>query len=199
MIIHIYVEGGSAGIHKTYCRRAFKSFIGQVIPEGTFTVTACGDRRRTFEAFKLALANHPDDYAMLLVDSEELVTRDVWGHLAERSGDEWQKPKGASDDQVHLMVQVMESWFLADPESLELYFGNGFLRTALPRRNNLEVVPKLEVYSSLNKAAKKTKKQSYHKTRDGFAILACISPRLVRHSFTHAESLLSTLERVAAS
>lgn len=199
MTIHIYVEGGSAGVQQTYCRRAFKSFIGRVIPEGTFTVTACGDRRRTFEAFKLAIALYPHDYVMLLVDAEELVTKDVWEHLAQRPGDKWQKPKGASNDQAHLMVQVMESWFLADPESLEQYFGNGFSGTALPRRDNLEVVPKLEVYSALDKAVKKTKKQYYHKTRDGFAILARISPGLVRHSFTHAESLFSKLELVAAS
>lgn len=199
MIIHIYVEGGSAGVQKSYCRRAFKSFIGQAIPEATFTVTACGDRRRTFEAFKLALANHPNDYVILLVDSEESVTKDAWVHLAERPGDGWEKPTGARNDQAHLMVQVMESWFLADPESLEQYFGNGFLRTALPRRDILEEIQKREVYASLDKAAKKTKKLSYHKTRDGFAILARISPLLVRQSFTHAENLLSTLERMATS
>lgn len=198
-MIHIYVEGGSAGVQKTYCRRAFKSFLGKVIPEGTFTVTACGDRRRTFDAFKLALTIHSNDHVILLVDSEEPVTMDVWGHLGERTGDGWEKPEGARDNQVYLMVQVMESWFLADSESLSQYFGNGFLRTALPRRNNLEEVPKLEIYSSLDRAAKNTKKEVYHKTRDGFAILASISPFLVRRSFTHAESLLSTLEQTAVS
>jgi hypothetical protein len=147
----------------------------------------------------LALINHPKDYVLLLVDSEEALSTDVWRHLASRTGDGWQKPHDMGDDKAYLMVQVMESWFLADPEFLGGYFGNGFSRAALPSRNNLEEIPKQDVYSSLENAAKKTKKQRYHKTRDGFPILAGISPDLVRRSSPQAESLLSTLEQVAAS
>jgi hypothetical protein len=198
-VIHIYVEGGSAGVQKTYCRRAFKSFIGKVIPEALFTVTACGDRRRTFEAFNLAIISHPNDQVVLLVDSEEQVTQDIWVHLAQRTGDGWQKPQGIRDDQAHLMVQVMESWFLADPNCLSQYFGTGFSRSALSRNNNLEDVSKIEVYGSLDRAVKNTKKKHYHKTRDGFPILAGLSPQLVRQSFVHAEALLSALEQAAGA
>ncbi|MGB6868083.1 MAG: DUF4276 family protein, partial [Acidobacteriaceae bacterium] len=112
MSVRIYVEGGFEGITKTNCRKAFRIFFEKCVPRGSFQVIASGDRAKSYADFCTALAQHPDDYIVLLVDSEEVVLTDPWKHLANRVGDGWRQPAGTTDDQVQLMVQVMESWFL---------------------------------------------------------------------------------------
>ena len=114
MSVRIYVEGGFQGSTKAACRQAFRTFFQKVIPHGSFTVIASGDRCAAFKDFCLALRQNHGEYIILLVDSEEAVAAAAWQHLATRQGDNWQRPIGASDDQAHLMVQVMEAWFLAD-------------------------------------------------------------------------------------
>ena len=56
--------------------------------------------------------------------------------------DGWEKPDEAADDNAHLMVQCMETWFLADKDGLAAYFGQGFNRNALPGRQEIEDVAK---------------------------------------------------------
>jgi hypothetical protein len=130
--VRVYVEGGFQSSTKSDCRQAFRSFFGKVIPQGSFKVIASGDRSAAFKDFCLALKQHREDYVILLVDSEEAVVAGPWQHLAARQGDHWHRPVGASDDQAHLMVQVMESWFLADKQVLTDYYDHGFLADSLP-------------------------------------------------------------------
>lgn len=70
--------------------------------------------------------------------SEQSGDREDWQpqkHLGERSGDRWDKPKGARETDCHLMVQVMESWFLADREALSRFFGEGSHDNVLPAQS----------------------------------------------------------------
>jgi hypothetical protein len=149
--------------------------------------------------FRLALDRHRDKFVLLVVDAEEEVITDVWEHLHRRTGDHWVRPDGTEDNQAHLMAQVMESWFLADPEVLATYFGNGFRKSALPRRTDIERISKRVVYQGLNSAARDTKKREYKKGRDSFASLEKITPQLVRVAAPHAERLFATLERQTTS
>ncbi len=57
---------------------------------------------------------------MLLVDSEGpvQVTTPPWEYVKSRRQDAWEKPKGASDEQRHLMVACMEAWFFAERKAL---------------------------------------------------------------------------------
>ena len=75
--------------------------------------------------------------------------------------------------------KCMESWFLADKDTLESYYGQGFLRNSLPARPKVEAIPKATVMSSLEHASAPCQKKSYHKTNHGFAILALIDPKLI--------------------
>ena len=197
MTIRIYVEGGFEGSTKTNCRKAFSTFLAKVVRPGSFKVIASGSRAQAFQDFCSALRQHPADYNVLLVDSETAVTTRSWQHLREREGDNWPRPHGADDDQVHLMVQVMEAWFLADPDALSTYYKQGFLRNSLPRRKNIEMIDKKAVFESLSHASKDTQKGSYHKTRHGFELLELIDPGLVQAASSHAADLFAVLLKKA--
>ena len=195
MTIRIYVEGGFEGSTKSSCRKAFSTFLAKVIRPEAFKVIASGSRTQAFQDFCSALRQRPGDYNILLVDSETAVTTKPWQHLRERESDNWQRPKGATDEQAHLMVQVMEAWFLADQDSLATFYRQGFLRNSLPRQKNVERLDKKRVFESLSHASKDTQKGPYHKTRHGFELLELIDPTLVRAASSHADNLFTVLEK----
>jgi hypothetical protein len=196
--VRIYVEGGLQGSTKSDCRTAFRLFFEKAIPPKSFSVLASGSRNNAFEDFRDALKRHPNDYVILLVDSEEPVATPPWQHLRDRSGDNWPCPKHASENQAHLMVQVMESWFLADKQVLNDYYGQEFLANSLPGQPKIELIAKKDVFIALQHASKKTQKGEYHKTRHGFDLLALINPTRVRAASNHADRLLQVLERETA-
>ena len=149
MSTRLYVEGGGdRNPSKTKCRQAFRAFLLNAGLEGRLPrIFASGGRRQAYDDFRHALgASRGDDLAVLLVDSEGPVATDVgpWRHLKDRDG--WDKPAGATDDHVHLMVQCMEAWFLADRAALTRYFSDGFNENSLPpsngRRGSLEAGPR---------------------------------------------------------
>ena len=143
----------------------------------------------------MALRQRLADYNLLLVDSETAVNANPWEHLSDRESDNWNRPAGASEDQAHLMVQVMESWFLADKNALADFYGQGFLRKALPQQPNIEEIARQDVLKKLRHASKPTQKGEYHKTRHGFELLELIEPGLVRAASHHADSLFLVLEK----
>lgn len=197
MSVRIYVEGGFEGSTKTSCRKAFRLFFEKVIRHGSFRVIASGDRATAFKDFCTALRQHPEDYIILLVDSEDEVQTNPWEHLRSREGDGWTRPQSATDDQAQLMVQVMESWFLADQSTLASYYGQRFRTNSLPGQPNIELIPKARVYSALETATKPTQKGEYHKTKHGFDLLEQIDPNLVRTASHHANNLFLLLEKQA--
>jgi hypothetical protein len=99
-----------------------------------------------------------------MVDAEGPVQSSPWAHLQARDG--WTAPSGAGDEHCHLMVQTMEAWFIADPESLAKYYGQGFRRNSLPATSNVESIPKNTLEPALIHATKETRKGRYHKRSD---------------------------------
>jgi hypothetical protein len=193
--VRIYVEGGFEGSTKSNCRKAFSTFLAKVIRPESFKVIASGSRTQAFQDFCSALRQRPGEYNILLVDSETAVTKRPWQHLREREGDNWPHPEGATDEQAHLMVQVMEAWFLADQDTLATFYRQGFLKNSLPRQKNIEKLDKRRVFESLSHASKDTQKGSYHKTRHGFELLELIDPTLVRAASGHADQLFVVLQK----
>ena len=129
---------------------------------------------------------------LLLVDSEGPVAPGVtvWRHLHARDG--WTRPDGSGDDQVFLMVQVMETWFLADRDALRRYFGAEFRENAVRQWPELEAVPKATVLETLERATAACR-QSYAKGRVSFEVLARIDPACVEAACPHARALLDRL------
>ena len=91
------------------------------------------------------------------------------------------------------MVQVMESWFLADKDALEAYFGQGFRRQALPANPNVEQVSKQDVERGLERASDGTGKGRYRKGADSFGILERLDPAKVREGSCYAERFVQAL------
>jgi hypothetical protein len=159
-------------------------------------IVACGGRRSAFDDYCTALRN--GERAMLLVDSECAVTvASPWRHLSERPGDAWPRPEGAQEHDCHLMVQCMESWFLADRTVLAKFFGQGFNENALPSPDRpIEQVEKNELLDSLARATKTCKtKSSYGKGEHSFQILALIDPARVSGASFWAKRFLESMDQ----
>ena len=197
MSTRLYVEGG--GDRKplrTECRQAFREFLQKAGLAGRLPrIFASGGRQQAYGDFRHALgASRGGDFVVLLVDSEGPIAADAerWRHLKDRDG--WDKPAGATDDHVHLMVQCMETWFLADRTALAGYFGVGFNENSLPRRANVEEVSKQDLERGLNAATRNSRpKGAYRKGRDSFAILADLDPDKVADASPHAKRFLEAL------
>ena len=97
------------------------------------------------------------------------------------------------------MVQVMESWFVADRETLAAYYGSDFRSNAIPQWPEVEGVPKGNVLSGLRRATRNTTKGSYRKGRHGFEILGRLDPNMVTTSSPHAKRFVDTLKKFGTS
>ena len=161
-------------------------------------IVCCGDRRRTYYAFRNArkYANG-DEVVILLVDAEDPVTSlTVVEHLKNRSGDGWDLT-GVPENYVHLMVQTMETWIVADKDALSDFYGQGFHENFLPLHENLEEVSKRAVANALVRATKKTRtKGPYHKIRHASQLLKLIDPGKVQERCSRCELLFSALGEV---
>ncbi len=179
--VKLLVEGGGDGKRKSVnreCRKGFRLFLEKAGMGRMPDITACGGRQKAYDKF---VHEHGDDNALvvLLVDAEGPVTSSgPWEHL--KSRDNWNRPAGALDEQCHLMTQVMESWFLADLQTLRDYYGPAFQESGLPKYLNVEDAPKQDVINGLADATRRTPKRAYDKGKHSFEILAKLSPSQVQ-------------------
>jgi hypothetical protein len=194
--IRIYVEGGGGKDTKARMRQAFSQFFSEPRARAhqqgkPLRVIPCGSRDDTFKAFRAGVRDHPEDRVFLLVDAEQEVAGTPRAHLAAR--DPWDL-SFASDEQCHLMAQVMESWFLADPDALARFYGSHFGIKQIPPRRNVEEVPKSEVEAVLKSSTAKTSKGEYHKIRHGAPILESLNADRVRSRAPHCDRLFEALQ-----
>lgn len=196
--VKIYIEGGgNGGDLKTRCRKGFREFLENT---GLFEkrmprIIASGSRGEAYDDFCVALQNATEDeFIMLLIDSEDEVTQaDPWLHLKNRPGDGWDKPENSTAENLHFMAQCMESWFLADKDSLVKYYGNAFNKNALPKGQNIEKISKDDVLNGLKKATGSTTKGRYSKGRHSFEILGMLDANNVSSSLPFAKRFVDTL------
>jgi hypothetical protein len=201
--------GGDSRALLRECQRAFRLFFERAgLPVGRFEVVASGSRKAAYEDYCLALVQ--GETALLLVDSEDPVKldrrtelpMDPWQHLAERMGDQWARPEGATAADVHLMAPVMEAWFVADAEALARYYAGKFGReafnaTAIPRRPNVDQLTKADIETALLNATRPNKSKGlYHKGQHSFEILATLDPVVVARGSYQARRLLCHLKAV---
>ena len=193
----LYIEGGGDNRQqhskalRIRFRQSWNAFfksagLGGRMPK----VVQGGGRQQTFERFAIAVAKrHPGIVSLLLVESEAPVAvgHSVWQHL--QANDNWIRPLNAGDDQAFLMVQVMETWFLADRNSLQRYFGAKFNENAFRQWPQLEAVPKETVFDALERATDK----GYAKGKVSFELLAQIDPARVETACPHAKAFLNRL------
>lgn len=197
--VKLFVEGGGNNNHelKTQCRKAFAQLLERAGLKGRLPrIVACGSRQAAYNHF-CATVGDKNEVTLLLVDAEAPVTgKSPWEHVAKREGDKWEKPIGATDEQLHLMVQCMEAWFFADRAALKKYFDNGFNENSLPNPTvSIESISKADLFDRLKRATKETKtKGAYEKGAHSFKVLEHVDPSRVRKASPWAERFFSTLD-----
>ena len=190
------MEGGGDGRDTRAAPRlgmdAFLTRIKQAAREKSlrWKLVCCGSRHEAFRKFRTAYQSGEHAIAILLVDAEGAVDRPVRDHLRWRDG--WDLAF-ASNDAVHLMIQTMETWIIADPDALAEYYGANFRRNALPGALNLEVIAKDDVDDALNEATRLTRKGAYHKVRHASELLKRIDAQEVQRRCPGCARLFSTI------
>ena len=201
MNVAIYMEGGGGGKEsKAALRIGMQRFLGEF--DGDYKrrgwrldVIPCGPRNEAYHLFQNARRKSEVGIVVLLVDSESQVAAGAApiDHLVET--DQWDF-QGVDGDAVHLMVQTMETWVVADPSTLRAYYGPGFQARFLPRQGVLEEVSKEDIAKALNRATQGTKKGKYHKIRHASEILQRMNPNSVRPSCPHCDRFFTTIVRL---
>lgn len=192
--------GGQSRDSKAALRLGMDQFLAEIkevfrARSRPWKLVCCGPRDSAHRAFRHACAQRDGGVVVLLVDAEGPVTASSpVDHL--RARDDWDI-EGAYGDMVHLMVQTMEAWIVADSDALSRYYGQNFRRNALPNRQNLEEEGKGDIERALHEATRRTKKGAYHKIRHASDLLARIDPAVVRQRCFHCDRLFDTLIRLA--
>ena len=201
--IQIYIEGGAKGQDRAASvelRKGFAEFFGELIERAReknlrFRSIICGSTEITCKIFTQAKKNTPNDFLILLVDSDTAVDEKEKSKIFLQNNPKLKKCdlKAVEENQCHLMVQMMESWFLADVEALKNYFGKDFKENKLRKNKKVEEIAKSDVLDSLKEATKETQKGVYHKIQDGAKLLELINPQKVRAAAPRCDELFKAI------
>jgi hypothetical protein len=172
---YLYLEGGGDDNDlRKACRREFAKLIESCGLEKRMPrLIASGGRAAAFDDFKTRLRhNVPGDFVALLIDSEEPLAdlNAAWAHLKQRTGDKWERPVNATDEQVFFMTTCMETWIVGDRETLKSHYGHKLKENVLPPLVKLESRARGEVQEALARATGDCS-NAYEKGKRSFQIL----------------------------
>ncbi len=195
--IKIFVEGGGDGKDgKAAIRNGMDGFLEEVKEDARrkrikWQLTACGGRDEAFKRFMNEIERSASDFVVLLVDSEGPVRKPPRLHLKER--DHWDL-SGVSEDNIHLMIQMMETWIVSDVNALAEFYGNNFRQSVLPRAVNLEDTQKRDIETALASATRSTTKGEYKKIKHARKLLERLNPKVVGGRCPSCERLFNVLQ-----
>jgi len=199
----IYIEGdtkqkgkGNAITLRQGFREFFKNLAENIkIP---IDLKLVGSRELTIRIFLSEHEYNKDAFSVLLVDAEiEIDEKDTSKNFLQKISDKFDF-KTVEDDQCHLMVQLMESWFLADKEKLAEFYGKDFKPKALAQNKKVEQIPKKDVISGLENATRNTKKGKYGKGAHSGEILQRIESGKVCEAAPHCQKLFDAITKKAS-
>ena len=168
-MIRIYVEGDKG------LKPGFRKFFGENRP---ITLIVGKNTQETEKDFLDGLKSHPDSSVFMLIDADAPLSN---------------RPP---DPRRFFMIQIMESWFLADRKALAEYFGEGFNPKTLPGDpRKIESIPKADVERGLDLATRNCRKMKYSRDKVGHGreLLSRINRTLVREASPECNRLLKTL------
>ena len=197
--VEIYMEGGGSGADtKAALRRGMDALLGPLKQAARkksmgWKVVCCGPRDVALRSFRNAARNAGAAIVLLLVDAEGPVSMEPGAHLKARDG--WDMADVGAGS-VHLMVQTMEAWIVADVDALDRYYGQGFRAGLLPKGADLESVAKSEIERSLHRATEHTSKRRYHKIKHASDLLQRVDAEEVKARCHHCRRLFDELGRM---
>lgn len=187
--IRIYYEGSRL------LRPGFDAFFAALKSRArekrcSFTLVSGGSGETACRDFGIALKKHPTAWNILLKDSEGPYADNFSVSLCGER--QWNKSHA---DSIFWMVQMMESWFLADKGKLQQFYGSEFRESALKTNPNVEEIPKKDLENCLRDATKNTQKGDYYdnKTSHGPKLLALINPDLVQKAAPNCRKLFQAI------
>ncbi len=185
--IRIYFEGDDQlrlGFH-----RLLSPIFGAELQKRRMTpIAANGD---PVGVYKIALRKHGDAVNILLLDAEQQL---------DGSGFREQQLAEFPPERIFWMIELMESWFVADREALKGYYDDHrFQESALPGNPKVEMIPKKDVLDGLKNATRNTQKGHYHKTKHAPKILAMLDPDKVAKSAPGCRRFFDVLNQLVAS
>ena len=181
-------------------RRGWQSFFNKAgIDSQMLEIAVGGGQQEAFALFNSQLnryAEHEETEPkpLLLVDSEEPVAsgHTVWEHLQTRLQHRLQRPANADDQSAFMMVQAMETWFIADSLALQRFFDSSLDTSVFQNLSPLETILKEDSLDMLRQATLRCRRH-YSKGRRSYGILAEIDPKIVAAACPHADQLLQYL------
>ena len=187
--IRIYFEGS------TKLREGFNKLIKPVIDQARqnrvrFNLIAGGSKEETIKDFKRASISHKDASIIMLIDSDRAYDSGLLMNVRSQVG------VNVQDEQIHFMVQVMESWFLADRDALKQYYGQNFQESRLPQNSDLERISKSDVIAGLEDATRDTSKGKYHKTKHAPQLLSKLNADNVCSAAPSCKRLFDSLQQL---
>jgi hypothetical protein len=170
--LQVFVEGNPS------LKLPLVQFIEKAVkvPRGIFALQLGKNKDETIKDFLRTLAENPGAKVLLLVDSDGPDDGNLIERLKRTTTWKLHAPKGIPAERIHWMVQVMESWFLADSAALKRYYKKDFKASAMPKRSNVEQIPKTDVF----KVLKRVVKTGYEKAAHAPKILERLSPETVQ-------------------
>jgi len=194
----IYIEGDTKQKGKGNAitlRQGFREFF-QTLAEDIkvpIDLKLLGSREIAIKIFLSELNFFPESFSALLVDAEgEIDEKETPKTFLQKISAKFDF-SNVDEEQCHLMVQLMESWFLADKEKLAEFYGKGFNINSLPKHTNVEKIPKSDVESGLKNAVRGTSKKEYKKGEHTGEILRIIDSNKVRSAAPHCERLFAVI------
>jgi len=165
------------------------SFITKACPSvrGRVTIRLGKSKAETVKDFLRASSEKPASELILLIDSDapddgfllrNMMTTRLWRQHV---------PRKLSTPAVHWMVQVMESWFIADENALRSYYKKKFKSGALPKRENVEEITASQVLKALSRASG----GKYQKASHAPKILEQLNPTEVRRRAINCDRFLN--------
>lgn len=117
-----------------------------------------------------------------------------WDHLKTvKTVPRWDRPEGASDDQVLFMTTCMETWIVTDHSTLKEHYGSRLQESALPPLVDLEQRSRHDVQDKLVHATRDCS-NAYAKGKRSFEILGKLDPSVLEQhlpSFVRVRRILN--------
>lgn len=175
--LRIYFEGDDR--LRPGMRRFFSGIAEAASSKGWRFAPPVATYGRPVQAFLIARKTHADAWNVLLLDHEDADEAEIRKkHL-----------EGCDPDSVFWMVEIMESWFLADIDALKALFKSRFNQSAVGWNPKVEEIPKADVMERL----KRVIGEEYHKVKHGTKLLELIDPPKVRKAAPNCDRMFSVI------